>query len=393
MTDTALVYSPGMAGYRLGPLHPLRPERVTLAVALMEAYGLVPAGTTEGRADRARGATMPLTVVDPSSASDEDLRLVHAPEYIAAVREAGEHPERFAARYGIGSLDTPAFPGMHEAAALIAGATMRAVRDVVGGRVRRAFSVAGGLHHAHRDHASGFCVYNDAAVGIAAALREGPELRVCYIDIDAHHGDGVQAAFYSDPRVLTISVHETGLALFPGTGFTRERGAGAGLGAAVNVPLPPMATDGCYRLVFREAIAPRAQAFAPDLIVAQCGADAHHDDPLTSLGMTLGGHAWLARSLVALAESACGGRIVALGGGGYGWENVVPRAWTGVAAALAGVEVPDTLPEVWRVIAREASGVEPPLGLTADNPSVDPATEERLLAETRSVLAQLDSGV
>jgi acetoin utilization protein AcuC len=389
--DSALVYSPGMAGYCFGPEHPLRPERFTLAVALMEAYGLVPPGTTVGNVTAAASAT-PLAVMEPARATDEELLLVHSPVYVAAVKQAGESPRSFGPLHGIGSLDTPAFARMHEASALIAGGTLTALREVLAGRFRRAFAVAGGLHHAHRDHASGFCVYNDAAVGIAAALDEQPDLRVCYIDIDAHHGDGVQAAFYDDPRVLTISIHETGLALFPGTGFTRERGAGEGLGSAVNVPLPPMATDACYRLAFDEVVAPRTVTFAPDLIVAQCGADAHHDDPLTTLGMTLAGHRWLAVSIAALADDVCRGRLVALGGGGYGWENVVPRAWTNVAAALAGVDLAEALPAAWREQAERVSGVTPPFELTTDRFEVEPVTEERLLAETRAVLGHLAAG-
>jgi acetoin utilization protein AcuC len=268
-----------------------------------------------------------------------------------------------------------------------------AIAEVVAGRTSRAFSVAGGLHHAHRARAAGFCVYNDAAVAIATALRADPGLRVLYIDIDAHHGDGIQEIFYEDPRVLTVSIHETGLALYPGTGFQSERGAGAGLGCAANVPLPPLATDACYRLVFEEAVAPLAGRFSPDVIVAQCGADAHHDDPLTSLGLTLPGHRWLVRGIVGLADDLCGGRLVALGGGGYGWEHVVPRAWAAVAAELTGSDVPEPLPGLWRERVRAVARVEPPATLGSDRFEVDARVEARLLAETRASVTELMSGI
>ncbi|HEX9092615.1 MAG TPA: acetoin utilization protein AcuC [Coriobacteriia bacterium] len=399
--DVELVYSPAMAGYDLGPGHPLKPARFALAVELMEAYGLVPPGTAgDGRATRAAvaragvggpsGADGALRVVAPSAATDVQLLRAHDPRYVATVRSAGAQSERFfPPRAGLGGDDTPVFPRMHEAAALVAGAAVRAVDDVMGGTVTRALSVAGGLHHAHRDRAAGFCVYNDCAVGIAHALAERPDLRVLYVDIDAHHGDGVQAAFWDDPRVLTISVHETGFALYPGTGFARERGGPTARGSAANVAMPPDATDACYRLAFDEAVAPLARRFAPGLVVAQCGADAHHSDPLTSLGLTLPGYRWLVRAIVALADELCAGRLVAFGGGGYSWEHVVPRAWTALAAELAGAAPADGLPQAWRDRVRSVTGAEPPLGLSEDRFDTGGAAEARLLADTREAVADL----
>jgi len=381
--DTILVYSPQLAGYDLGPAHPLRPERFTLTVALMEAYGLVPPGTGAGRPTADDGAAAPLHVVAPFPAADEDLLRVHDPAYVDAVR-AGV-PSR---AHGLGTLDTPVFPGMHEAAALVAGATLLAVREVASERARRAFSVAGGLHHAHRSFASGFCVYNDCAVGIAWALASDPAMRVLYIDIDAHHGDGVQEAFYAEPRVLTVSLHQNGRTLFPGTGWPSETGEGAGTGAAVNVPLPAGATDACYRMAFDEVVEPHARAFATDLIVAQCGADALHGDPLTDLGLTVPGHQWLVRSIVRLADELCEGRLVALGGGGYDWADGVPRAWTLAAAELAGVTLPTSLPEPWRERVSRLSHTGPPRGLLDDAYAVDPGFEARLLADTLDWVAQ-----
>jgi acetoin utilization protein AcuC len=373
--DASLVYSPAMAAYDLGPEHPLRPERFTLAVALMEAYGLLaPAGAS------VRGR---LSVVEPVPATDAELELVHAASYIAAVREASGHPEWFLTpRWGLGTADTPVFPGMHDVSALIAGATLTAMRMVLAGPCRRAFSIAGGLHHAHRDRAAGFCVYNDCAVAIASALVSEPDLRVLYLDIDAHHGDGVQEAFYQEPRVLTVSIHETGERLYPGTGVPRERGAGRGEGFAVNVPLPEGATDACYHRVFERVVEPLTRRFAPDLIVAQCGADAHHDDPLTSLGMTVRGHDELVGRILGLAFETAHGRVVACGGGGYGWEHVVPRIWTSLAARLADHTLDERLPETWRELARTTSRVVPPATLHEDDYAVYPSTEARLMELT-----------
>jgi acetoin utilization protein AcuC len=372
--DACLAYSPALAAYDLGEGHPLRPERFTLAVALMEAYGML-------APPQRRGPGM-LDVVEPMAADDGELALVHDRAYIASVREASAHPERFSPpRAGLGTPDTPTFPRMHEASALVAGATITAMRSVLSHRCRSAFSIAGGLHHAHRSRAAGFCVYNDAAVAIAVALRADPELRVLYLDIDAHHGDGVQEAFYEEPRVLTVSLHETGERLYPGTGAVAERGTGAGEGFAVNLPLPEGATDACFALAFDSVAGPLARRFAPGVVVAQIGADAHHDDPLTSMGLTVTGHDGLVGRIVQLAGEAAGGRLVACGGGGYGWRDVVPRCWCLAAARLAGRSLDERLPESWRELVRATTGSEPPAGLREDD-STAPADEARLLEET-----------
>lgn len=324
-----LVFDERLAGYDFGPMHPLRPERILRSVDLMRSHGLIGPGGFD--------------LVAPEIATREDLERVHDPGYIDAVIHASLNPLDPPPGRGLGDGDTPAFVGMHESAALVTGASIAAVRAVVDGSAGRAFGIAGGLHHAHRDRAAGFCVYNDPAVAIAWALDRLPSARIAYIDIDAHHGDGVQEAFYDDPRVLTVSIHESGRSLYPGTGFPRERGAGAGLGTVINVPLPPYATDACYRLAFDTVVAPMVRDFAPDLIVSQNGADALHHDPLTSLGLTLDGYAWLVQRISALSEEVCGGRLVALGGGGYAWESAVPKAWTLLAGSLLGLTLPAEL--------------------------------------------------
>ncbi len=378
-----LLYDDAMAGYDLGSAHPLKPERFTLTVELMRAYGLlaecvseptaesasqptaecvseptaesVSQPTAEGASGLSAAASDPgsnrLVVRRPHPAPDEDLALVHDRAYIDTVKAASAEPERFTwrSKRGIGPGDTPAAPGLHDAAALIAGATTQALELVLGSEPpARAFAVAGGLHHAHRDYASGFCIYNDPAIAIAVALRDGRVARVAYLDIDAHHGDGVQEAFYASPDVLTISLHESGRYLFPGTGRERETGRGEGEGYAINVPLPPLANNACYQLAFDEVVAPALAAYRPDVLIAQCGADAHHADPLTHLGLTLTDMRSLYRRIVSLAEEHCGGRLVCTGGGGYGTFSVVPRAWTMLAAELAEVELPEELPGPWR---------------------------------------------
>jgi len=372
---SALVYSSELDAYRLSPGHPLRPERAALTVGLVSEYGMLGTGSLE--------------LVAPRSATREDLERVHDPVYVNAVMEAGSNPSVWRGGWGIGAGDTPPFRDMHDAAALVCGATADAISLVLSGAYDNAFSVSGGLHHAHTARASGFCVYNDLAVGIAAAKARNRDLRIFYLDFDAHHGDGVQEVFYDDPRVFTLSIHENGRFLFPSTGFTEERGTGAGAGCALNVPLPPQATDDCYLLVFDQLIRPAVARFAPDIIVAQCGADAHHADPLTSLGMTISGYAQLYSALMDLAQKTCGGRIVTTGGGGYDWASVVPRTWTLLASALSGIPLPDELPERWRMHV-QSLGTEPPLHLREDaGPTLKPEVREWLLEETRRILEEL----
>lgn len=373
--DVAFAYAPELDAYDFGPGHPLRPERVSRSVSLMRAYGLLDGGG--------------ITAIEIAPASDEVLRRAHDAAYIDTVKRASERGGLAAPASGIGPGDTPGFPGMHGAAAYVAGATCAAVRSVHSGRMPRAFSPAGGLHHAHRDRAAGFCVYNDVAVALAVLLTEDPHVRVVYVDIDAHHGDGVQEAFYEEPRVLTISLHEDGRYLYPGTGSWRERGRGPGEGAAVNVPLPPYASSACYELAFDDVVAPAARAFAPSLIVAQCGADAHWSDPLTSLGMTMPGFERIYGRIIALANELCGGRIVACGGGGYAWEHVVPRAWTLLAGALTEMPLPDPVPERW-LAESPLPGLKLPRLLREDESAAfSTRSDEELLVETRWVTEKL----
>ncbi|MEI7814542.1 MAG: acetoin utilization protein AcuC [Coriobacteriia bacterium] len=373
-----LIYAPEMGNYRFGVAHPMQPERFTLAVELARDWGLLGA---DG-----------VAVVRPLPATDSELLLAHDSAYVNAVKRASADANGWHDGFGIGAGDTPAFAGMHEAAALATGATVRGLRDVVAGTCLRAFSPAGGLHHAHRDRAAGFCIYNDLAVGIAAAIAENPGLRIAYVDLDAHHGDGVQEAFWTRSDCVTISVHESGMYLYPGTGRIVETGSGPGEGFALNVPLPPDSGDECYAIVLAEVVAPALRAFDPDVIVVQLGADSHRNDPLTHLDTTVAGQFANAQALVALAEELCGGRILATGGGGYDTYSAAPRAWACVLAALLGVEPPASLPEAWREAATSASRgvVTPPLGTFEERAPEPPAeARDRALAGTADVVAQL----
>ena len=276
-------------------------------------------------------------VIAPAAAADAVLRGFHTAEYLEVLRAASEgHEVPVAYRYGLGPGDNPIWPGCYEASALACGGSIQAAELVAAGEVERAFAFAGGLHHAMPDRASGFCYLNDAVLAIQALRARG--LRVCYIDIDAHHGDGVQAAFYESADVLTISTHERGDRLFPGTGSVEELGTGAGRGYAVNLPLHPYTDDSVYLEAFDAVVPPLVRAFRPEVVVAQLGIDSHRTDPLTHLALTVNGFAEAVRRILSLAP-----RLVALGGGGYDLSNVA-RAWTIAWALMNEMELPDRLP-------------------------------------------------
>jgi acetoin utilization protein AcuC len=340
--------------YDHGPQHPLRPQRVLLTWDLIAAYGL----------DR----TPHVATLACEAATDDEIGLVHTPAFIDATRRAGAGEDGDWARFGYGPGDNPIFDRMHEAGAVVVGATLAAARAVWNGTCDHAFNAAGGLHHAMPSRASGFCVYDDPAVAIAWLLANGAE-RVAYVDVDVHHGDGPQFVFYDDPRVLTVSIHEFAPWFFPGTGSLTERGGPDAQGSAVNIPLPPQTGDEAWLEAFREVALPVVRAFGPDVVVTQLGCDTHHTDPLANMRLTTATYREAARFLHDLAHEAAGGRWIATGGGGYQWARVVPRAWTIAFAEMAGSEVPDELPEDWIERAEfslrgevPATLSEPPLG-------------------------------
>lgn len=369
MTRTAFVHTEGGPSYNLGDDHPMTPLRRRLAVDLIQAYGL----------DR-RPGVIPVT---PTPASDAVIERVHAPAFVAAVRRYSRSPALASAweasQWGLAAGgDTPAFEGMHEAAAAVCGASVTGALEVWEGRADQAFVAGGGLHHAFANKAAGFCIYNDPAVAIQALLDAGAE-RVAYIDIDVHHGDGTQWIFFEEPRVMTCSVHETGRYLFPGTGSIAERGVGAAEGTSINVPLPPYAGDRPYLRAIEEVIAPAVMAFDPDVIVTQDGADPHHADPLAHLQVTMPAFPRAYRVLHDLARAAADGRWVALGGGGYTFQ-VVPRAWTMLFAEMIGAELDDEIPEDWWRRNEEALGVPLPRRMS-DDPEPEVAEDERMRAD------------
>jgi acetoin utilization protein AcuC len=329
-----LMWDEQVTQYDFGPGHPMDPVRLGLTRSLVRAFGL-------------DGA---LRVVAAPAAGESTLELVHRPDYVAAVRRASADPRGAdETAYGIGTEDNPAFAGMHEASALIAGQSVGAAEAVWRGDVTHAVNFAGGLHHAMAGAASGFCVYNDAALAVARLLELGAE-RVVYVDVDVHHGDGVQAAFWDDPRVLTVSLHEHPRTLFPQTGWPEETGGPDAEGGAVNVALPAGTGDEGWLRAFHAVVPELVRAFRPQVLVTQHGADTHFEDPLAHLAVSLDAQRVVAEACHALAHEHAEGRWVALGGGGYAVTDVVPRSWTHLVAIAAGVPVaPETLvPEEWR---------------------------------------------
>src|SRR5690242_19256809 len=320
-----------LTGYDFGPGHPLAPVRVELTVALAEAFGVL--------------AEPGVTVAAPAAASEAELELVHDPRYITAVRTGITD-----AGFGLGTPDNPVFPGMHEASALVAGATLAAAAAVWESRAQHGVNVAGGLHHAMRGMASGFCVYNDQAIAIRWLLSQGAE-RIAYVDVDVHHGDGVEAAFWDDPRVLTISLHEHPMTLFPGTGLPRETGGPDAEGMAVNVALPAGTGDSGWLRAFDAVVPPLLRAFRPEILVSQHGCDSHRLDPL--------------------AHETAGGRWLLTGGGGYALVQVVPRTWTHLLAEAAGrpVDPASMTPPPWRAYTQERTGVPAPQQMTDGAPA------------------------
>ena len=324
---TAFIYSDRYQQFDYGPGHPLRNTRLALTHELCQAYGLLGLPTTR--------------LVEARDATEEEGAAFHRPDYVDVLRAAdrGHMPPNLW-DYGLGTSDNPIFPGVYAWSLLTTGASLQAMELVDAGQVDCAFNIAGGLHHAAAARAAGFCYVNDAAVIIKHMVRRGR--RVAYVDIDAHHGDGVQFGFYDTDRVLTISIHESGESLFPGTGFVEEIGRGRGIGYAVNAPLLPGSDDEIFLWALDQVVPPLLTAFKPDVLVTQLGADTHRTDPLTNLALTTGGFAEAVRRLQPLCR-----KWIALGGGGYNLENV-PRSWTLAWAIMNRREVPDEMPDSFR---------------------------------------------
>lgn len=340
-----MYWDDSMTRYDFGPTHPMNPLRLDLLMRLARALGVL---------DH-------IDLVVPVPATTGELERVHSPEFVRAVRLCSVPGSEGDLAHGIGTPDVPTFGDMHEVSSLIAGATLGAALAVWEGDAPHAFSPAGGLHHAMPDAAGGFCVYNDVSVAIAALLDAGAE-RVAYVDVDVHHGDGVEAAFWDDPRVLTISIHEDPRTLYPGTGGPREIGGTAAEGFAVNVALPAHTDDHGWLRAMHSVVPQLLRSFSPQILVTQHGCDTHYLDPLAHLNVSIDGQRMAAESLHRWAHEFAEGRWVATGGGGYAIVDVVPRIWALVMAELAGhpIQAQSPVPEDWRRYVQLLVGVQAP---------------------------------
>lgn len=372
MTETlGIIYSETFQQYDFGPTHPLKPTRLKLTYELMKAIGLISARNVK--------------VISPRAASREDLLLFHEPEYLRLVKETSEVGTGF-----LDTGDTPAFKGCYEASALAAGASLTAVDSVMSGKVTHAINIAGGLHHAHPDRASGFCIFNDPAICIAQLKKKYGLERILYLDVDAHHGDGVMYGFYSDPAVLDIDFHEDGRHLFPGTGFTKEIGEGKAVGLKINVPLSPFADDETYLGLFEKIVPPAVAKYRPQILLLQCGADSHTNDLLAHLQITTRTYRAIAKSVHRMAHEVADGRLVVFGGGGYNIANVA-RTWTSVACVLAGYSCPETTPQSWRKLFEALVGEKAPDAMESDKEANQKASKDVIRAQAAQVLNDLKS--
>ncbi len=336
VNKTALIYTNKYQSYNFGPQHPLRPLRIKLTYSLMEKLNLF---------NNER-----LEVFEPSPATQKEIERAHDPKYVEIVKKLSENPMDRSVQpylYGLGTGDTPVFKGMYEASALVCGASLLAA-DMVwqDNDITIAFNPAGGLHHAHKKKASGFCIFNDIAVAIHHLKNLKNDIRIVYLDIDCHHGDGVQGLFYDDPNVLTISFHESGKFLFPGTGNPKEVGEGAGKGFSINFPLLPGTDNRMFRKLFRYCVPRILEAYAPDVLLTQLGVDMYFNDPLTQMGLSISIYRDIAQTLYTSAHDYCQNKWIAVGGGGY-LMTVVPRAWTLFLARMLNVELKNELPVEW----------------------------------------------
>jgi acetoin utilization protein AcuC len=364
---TTLVYSEKFLDYNLGPFHPLRPVRLKLTHDLIRAKGLLDEDE--------------IKITAPRVASEEEILLFHKKEYVRLVQKYSEKGSGI-----LDSGDTPAFKGCFEATSLIVGASLEACDKIMSGKFAHAFNPSGGLHHAHPERASGFCIFNDPAVSINYLRKKYRVKKLVYLDIDAHHGDGVMYGFYRDPSLLAIDFHENGKYIFPGTGFPEEIGENEGKGLKLNVPLLPGTGDEAYLKAFHKLVPDTVRKFRPEIILVQCGADGHADDRLAHLRLTTNTYMEVVSEMHSLAHELCAGRLLLFGGGGYTLANV-PRVWTVAFATLAGKKLDDAIPEHWSTEFAKLTEEDSPNELNA-KPSKD---DSKTISEADRVLKELAS--
>jgi acetoin utilization protein AcuC len=347
MSGSWVMWDERYTAYDFGPGHPMHPSRLDLTYRLACALGLLDHDD--------------VTVQPVEPARMADLLSIHSLDHVNEVRKVSADPSLARGRHGVGTEDTPAFAGMHEASSYGVGGTLSACEAVWSGRTRRAVNIAGGMHHAMPESSAGFCVYNDIAVGIKRMLDSGAE-RVVYLDLDVHHGDGVERAFWNDPRVLTVSIHESGRALYPGTGFPGDTGGPKAQDSAVNVALPPGTGDEGWLRAYQAVVPTVVRAFNPQVVVSQHGCDCHYADPLAHLTVSMDAIAVACGWVADLADDTAEGRWVSLGGGGYELVDVVPRAWAHLIGVVTGrpVDPATPVPLSWREHVLEVYGRETP---------------------------------
>ncbi|WP_200416328.1 acetoin utilization protein AcuC [Virgibacillus salexigens] len=374
--SSKFVFSNDFLHYYFHGDHPFNQKRLLLTRELLEAAHML----------------KPEAILLPRKATDDELALFHGRSYIEAVKQAsvGRLSTEEGLAFGLGTEDTPIFEGMHEASAYLVGGTLEAVDKVLTGQSTHALNLGGGLHHGFKRKASGFCIYNDSAVAIRY-IRKKYNLRVLYVDTDAHHGDGVQWAFYDDPDVCTFSIHETGRYLFPGTGNVNERGIKNGHGFSFNLPIDAFTEDASFLEVYQTALIEIASFFKPDVIITQNGADAHCYDPLTHLCGTMSLFEQIPLLAHEIAHQYCKGRWIALGGGGYDIWRVVPRAWAQLWNVMSNGEIVyGALPDQWLSKWQDESPVTLPKNWQ-DDPTTVPIIprKQEITEKNKNTLIQL----
>ncbi len=348
MDKLAFIYSDNFLKYRFGKTHPFNPIRLKLTYELINELNLFENNN--------------LTLVEPKPAKYKDLQRVHSKEYVEAVKAIDSNSDQNLAelfKYNIGTGDNPIFKDMYQAASLVAGATLDATKLVCKNKVNYAMNIGGGLHHAQRSSASGFCIFNDIAVGMSYLRSKESSSKILYIDLDVHHGDGVQNLFYNDPNVFCLSFHEDGRYQFPGSGSIEERGDYKGLNTTLNVPFLPKIPANVYFDILEKILPKIFEKFKPNYVFTQFGVDTHVNDLLGHFRLTTHTYEKIAGFIHNLV-SKYSNKWIIVGGGGYGLK-LVPRAWTIILAKIMGIKLPKKIPKPWREYFKETLNKEAPL--------------------------------